>query len=728
MSNIKELEEQIKERELEYNKLQKQLYEIRKLQDETKMKREELVRNAPFSVRVTEIAATNGEPARATLTNEPEIYKYEYVDILKNFSGRSYIGGAENRIPIKFLETFVKQFKAIPNCKLHWNFEAFKAFSCYKAEQELEKKKPHFLVTLVDKETEERFLITKGKGGDTWVIDSIDGVKRKIKGQSVTWTLPLSEGWKIEEKLQPNLRCSDGRKLIVDWSKEARDTVRKWKEKTEKLTQIAEQTTSEVEVHFKGDNKLRMFQNVGVEFIDTANGDAILADVTGLGKTWQAIGYCELKQLHVICVVPAPLKENWRREIKRLTGEDAYVCKGTPSEYDVKWIVGKKQRYVIINYDILGKGTKIEERDKEGKVINHTIRYFWADVLSAANYDQVIFDEAHKIKNTDSNRTKSTLHLHGMHNLFMTATPVLNRPRELYSFLRLLRPNQYTSEADFCHNYMWGDGTVRNVKTLRKSLASLLIRRNRQDVQKDLPPIERIYDWHELSDEAMDRYSLALKGIYATLMEFDKRNDDINITSILAEITRLKQICAQDKVDRIADLAVELVDSEKGEGDGKVVIFSGFKPVCRAIGKRLGHEAVVFDGDDKQEYRQECVDRFQTDSTIKFLVATGFVAGEGLTMTKAGYVIFSDFGWNPAYHQQCEGRVYGRLNEAHGALSYYIVAVNTIEEWIQDLLAKKLNTIEQVIDGVDAEDAGKSLGTALVNKMKDEMKRQRKGK
>ncbi|KKL10253.1 hypothetical protein LCGC14_2557650, partial [marine sediment metagenome] len=94
----------------------------------------------------------------------------------------------------------------------------------------------------------------------------------------------------------------------------------------------------------------------------------------------------------------------------------------------------------------------------------------------------------------------------------------------------------------------------------------------------------------------------------------------------------------------------------------------------------------------------------------------------GLDMTKAGYVIFSDFGWTPAYHQQCEGRIYGRLNEAHGAISYYVVGANTIEEWIQSILEKKLRIIEQVVEGNDSPDAGKSLGYELIKMLKADMR------
>ena len=554
-----------------------------------------------------------------------------------------------------------------------------------------------------------------------WDIDRIEGIKKEKRSKDeISWSLPKIEGWRIEEALLDNPK--------VVWSDEAKVAIEIEKEKRERLSDLAGKLESSLSVTLQNGYNLRPFQEVAVEFIDCAGGDAIVADMTGLGKTWEAIGYIEYKKLYAIIICPAAIKENWRRHIKNLTGEDAYICKGsTPSQWDVEHLLTKKPRYVIINYDIFGKGLDVSDDPAKKED-----RFLWAEILTVADYDVAVCDEAHKIKNTSANRTRATLHLnnvsHTLKWLFLTATPILNRPRELYSYLRLIRPGQYTSEDNFCNQYVFMDGSVRNVDRLRKSLSTIMIRRRREDVQKELPAIERIYDWHELSPEARDRYEVALEGIYQQLAEFDLSSKEIAITGLLAQITRLKQIVAQDKVDRIADLAIELSESYEVSpaadklGEGKVVIFSGFKAVARGIGKRLGHEAVVFDGDTKQEDRQRYVDQFQSDPKVKFLVATGFVAGEGLDMTKAGYVIFSDFGWTPAYHQQCEGRIYGRLNECHGAVSYYVVGSDTIEEWIQEILARKLKVIEQIVEGNDSPEAGKSLGYELIKKMKTEMR------
>jgi len=713
MTNPEDLKLEVDKLSIEEQHLLERLRLLRTRKNEKEIEHKQLIKNMPITVKVISVLQKNGQTTDPTflLENNPIKYHQEYVDVLQNTKGRFYDRAKENinHIPASSLEELLEHLKLISSIKIDWDFQTYQAFNRFKTWQKLEALKPDYIITI----SNERFQIKKVKG-NIWDVDYIEGIKREKRSKDETsWSLPKTEGWRIKEILNYQK---------IEWSSEATLALEVEEEKRERLSTLATKTDSDIEVPLKNGYNLRPFQKVGVEFIDCANGNAIVADMTGLGKTWEAIGFIELKKYHAIIICPAAIKENWRRHIKNLTGEDAYICKGsTPSQWDVEHLVSRKHRYVIINYDIFGKGLDISDDPKKRE-----IRYLWADVLTAANYDIAVCDEAHKIKNTDANRTKATLHLENVKWLFLTATPILNRPRELYSYLRLIRPGQYTSEDNFCNQYVYQDGQVRNIDRLRKSLSTIMIRRKREDVQKELPPIERVYDWHELSSEARDRYETALAGIYQQISEFDLSQDEIAINGILAQIMRLMQIVSHDKVERIAELAIELSESGESGEFSKVVIFSRFKATTRGIGRRLGHEAVVFDGDTKQEDRQKYVDQFQSDPTIKYLVATGFVAGEGLDMTKAGYVIFSDFGWTPAYHQQCEGRVYGRLNEEHGAMSYYVVGSDTIEEWIQQILERKLRIIEQIVEGNESVDAGKSMGYELIKKMKAEMRQGRR--
>jgi SNF2 family DNA or RNA helicase len=96
--------------------------------------------------------------------------------------------------------------------------------------------------------------------------------------------------------------------------------------------------------------------------------------------------------------------------------------------------------------------------------------------------------------------------------------------------------------------------------------------------------------------------------------------------------------------------------------------------------------------------------------------------GEGKNLTAAGYVIFADLFWTPANHQQSEERAYGRLGDMHGCTSYYCVIKDTIEDWIQELLARKLRVIEQTVEGIDTE-RHSSIANELLLRMKQEMRK-----
>jgi len=129
-------------------------------------------------------------------------------------------------------------------------------------------------------------------------------------------------------------------------------------------------------------------------------------------------------------------------------------------------------------------------------------------------------------------------------------------------------------------------------------------------------------------------------------------------------------------------------------------------------------------GDDNESERQRKVDQFQNDPKIHFLTGTWQVMGEGRNLTAAGYVIFSDLFWTPANHQQCEERCYGRLGDMHGATSYYCVIKDTIEDWIQEILQRKMRVINEVVEGIDSERSA-SMANELLMRMKQEMRRMR---
>jgi SNF2 family DNA or RNA helicase len=421
----------------------------------------------------------------------------------------------------------------------------------------------------------------------------------------------------------------------------------------------------------------------------------------------------------------------WRVQIKKFSGETAKIFYGSdPRPSDLISLLGdNKPKWAIFNYDILGKRLEYnnEYEGKDGSVIKGdiVIRYPWMELINASQFDIIGVDEAHYIKNIDSNRSKAVRTLQTERVVFLTATPVMNRPRELWPLLNIITPDLFPSYETFMGTYEY-DGRARNSAELLELLKPLMIRRLKKDVVKDLPPINRIYEFYELSDKAQHIYNKVMEGIFERMIELGGHPDSQEqVTSILTQIMRLKQICAIDKMNAIAELATDLYDARENGDASKVLVFSQFVPVARGIGRRLGQEALIVTGETSQEKRDELVYQFQTDENVHFMVATKGVLSEGKDLTKAAHVIFADLFWTPAAHEQAEGRAYGRLSELHSINSYYCTSKQSdgeesIEDWIQQILARKLAVIEEVVDGVEGS-RNSSMSGELLERIKQEL-------
>ena len=261
-----------------------------------------------------------------------------------------------------------------------------------------------------------------------------------------------------------------------------------------------------------------------------------------------------------------------------------------------------------------------------------------------------------------------------------------------------------------------------------------MIRRLKKDVVAELPPINRVFRWTELSPKAEKMYARVLEGIYETLAEWapNAAGEEKQVMNMLVQLMRLKQICSVDRIDFVAETAVEINDSleertngEHKDNSHKVIVFSQFVPIARAIAARLGNEAACITGELNQAQRNEVIEKFKTDPSIRFLVATDKVASEGLNLQEAHAVVFADLLWTPAGHEQCEGRAYGRLADLHGIDSYWCAASDTVDEQILKLLQRKMGVINQVVEGMDAE-RQTSVVKELLTMMKDEMGRRKK--
>ena len=485
------------------------------------------------------------------------------------------------------------------------------------------------------------------------------------------------------------------------------------------------------------------FQRVGVEYLLETGTRSILCDETGLGKTWQLVAAAELKRkedeyLQVVCIVPAANIGSWVEELENLTGEDPVICGN--GERVKNLALGRIMNgapYILISHEVLGTydSAETEELDLWGnkkKVTEH----FWPNLfLAIPSIKMALIDEAHKIKNPEAFRTKAALKLVDLpFSITATASPILNRMNELWPLLHLTDPELFGSREKFERNYYWDGRSVTGVKALHEMLMSRFIRRRKKDVQKDLPPINRMDRIIHLEGEDKERYSEVVRGLYRQVKTFDPKDRGEGATTlhhILTTILRLKQVCAAAKIDYVADLATELVDQHEN-GNGKVLIFSQFKGSAYNIARKLGSQAactVTKTPDDFHSMspadRDKLFKEAKQDDRIQFVVTTG-AAKFGHNLEFCSYVIFNDYFWSPEEHKQCEGRAYGRLADPHPIDSFYITAIDpsrkdNIEKWIEELLNVKKATIDEAIEGVAvSRDRENSLINELIKKIRIE--------
>lgn len=653
-------------------------------------------------------------------------YRQDVKDTLDKVSGRIYQGSGKYGVPVGYwLDTYAKLEK-LENVTIGYEVGIEKEIRNHL-------NAPIWEVELAQREIK----MIPGPKAQYFYVNKIPG--STWRAEQKAFFIPMSEAWRIPSAME-NV---DG----VVYSEEATAFISDQLNARSQIDEIAKaKDWPDWNVTFKDESvTLRPVQKVAGKFIEATGGRTLLAFQMGLGKTIISLAYAIKHNLKTLIICPASLKANWAREIVRLTGKKPYVLIGTePTDFDLKHLMFDPDvQFVLTNYDIISKKTEYDDitTDQEGyQHSKHVTRFLWIDVLNLARFPLAVVDESHYIKNTDSNRSQAIRNLKTEQLIHMTGTPVLNRPGELWPMLTMISPEVFPAEDTFIRQYTIDGKVARNVEELKEVLRPIMIRRKQSDVVDELPPLNRITEWHELSSKAKKLYNKALDGIYEEIAAFDASRanrytdayepNETSITSILAKIQRLKMICAYDKVAETADLATQLQDSASEEKHNKILIFSQYKAVAYSIAQRLGHEALCFVSNNGKEYvtadyqeRDDMVQQFQNNPNVKYLVVTEKTAKEGHNLTEAGYVIFNDLFWTPAGHEQGEGRAYMRINDPHGITSYYIISEMNgegIEEWIWQMLHRKMTIIEQTVEGVESS-RDVSIANELISKLRESM-------
>jgi SNF2 family DNA or RNA helicase len=470
---------------------------------------------------------------------------------------------------------------------------------------------------------------------------------------------------------------------------------------SEGLKQVQKQMLGETELKPEAipkaiQAKLREYQVDGVSWLERLRKmhlNGILADDMGLGKTLQAIVALTQNKANnakspSLVVCPTSLVYNWKEEIGKFNPDlKVLLVDGTPA-HRKKILQGMKGTDVIVtSYSLLQKDIEIYQQQP---------------------FSYAILDEAQHIKNRTTRNAKSVKMIDAAHKLILTGTPIENGLAELWSLFDFLMPGLLSSYDRFVEKFLrHQEGGISQMEVLKRKVSPFILRRMKEDVVKDLPPVNHILYHCELTETQKSLYKSYAESARAELSKLVKKEgfDKVQI-HVLATLTRLKQICchpaifAKDKAEpgdsAKFDMLIELVENLI-DGNHKTVIFSQYTRMLQIMKETFEQMGIPFsylDGSSKN--RLEIVNEFNENPKIPLFLVSLKAGGTGLNLTGADTVIHYDMWWNPAVENQATDRVH-RIGQSKNVSSYKLVTVNSIEEKIMELQGRKKGLVKKVV-------------------------------
>ncbi len=440
--------------------------------------------------------------------------------------------------------------------------------------------------------------------------------------------------------------------------------------------------------------ELRDYQVQGFEWLarlaEWAPG-ACLADDMGLGKTIQAIALLVHRQAKGAALVVAPTSVcfNWVRELARFAPELRAHMYSDHGAVPAGLAAGD---VLIVSYGLMARDI---------------------DDLAAIDFGTLVLDEAHAIKNPQSQRARAALQLRAGFTLALTGTPIENRLAELWSLYRLIAPGLLGSWERFRERFaapIERSGDPERRAALVRLTQPFLLRRLKTQVARELPTRSEVRVDVELSAEERKLYEAERLAAAAALAKIDVgrgRGGQDGRFQVLAAITRLRQLCCHAKLceprttvpsSKLARL-VEIVEELRDEGH-RTLIFSQFTSLLALAREALddaGVSSLYLDGSTPERERRTLVDTFQAGGHDAFLISLK-AGGTGLNLTAADNVVHLDPWWNPAVEDQASDRAH-RLGQTRPVTIYKLVAMGTIEEKILAMQADKRALVAGILDG-----------------------------
>jgi SNF2 family DNA or RNA helicase len=436
------------------------------------------------------------------------------------------------------------------------------------------------------------------------------------------------------------------------------------------------------------------------QVIENMNGKAILADEVGLGKTIEAGLILKEYMIRglvkkVLILVPASLVTQWSMELNNKFFIPA---------------ISQKKSYVWEQCDVVVSSIDTAKRNPH------------RDIIYQQNYDLIIIDEAHKLKNNKTKNYEFVQNLKKKFCLLLTATPIQNRIEEIFNLVSLLKPGHLGSETAFYEKYKRDSRSLNDNEHLKELVNKVMIRNRRADTG---------IEWTKRHVETIPiEFSASEKELYEAIDDLKNEGDWVQASSF-SVMTLQREACSSreavfytlknmlqkkenpsqafedqiqyliKKVEAVqtnskAEKALELIQNI----NDKVIIFTEYRATQLYLQwflKQYGITSVPFRGGFKRGKKDWMRELFQKHAQV--LIATE-AGGEGINLQFCHHIINFDLPWNPMKLEQRIGRIH-RLGQEQDVKIYNFAIKNTVEEHILKLLYEKIELFEKVIGELD---------------------------
>ncbi|KAJ2899591.1 uncharacterized protein MKZ38_002965 [Zalerion maritima] len=509
--------------------------------------------------------------------------------------------------------------------------------------------------------------------------------------------------------------------------------------------------------------ELRSYQQEGVNWLNFLNKyhlHGILCDDMGLGKTLQTItivasdhhqraeefaktGALDARRLPSLIVCPPTLSGHWQQEIKTYAPFLTLTTfVGPPAERKQMRDRLSQTDIVITSYDVCRN--EIEALEK----------YNW-------NY--VVLDEGHLIKNPKAKISIAVKKLASNHRLILTGTPIQNNVLELWSLFDFLMPGFLGAEKVFLDRFAKPIAASRYAKAsskeqeagalaieaLHKQVLPFLLRRLKEEVLNDLPPkiLQNYYcDLSDLQKKLFDeftkregkkiaseagredkeakqhifqalQYMRKLCNSPALVMKPNHRLYDDTQRFLAKQNTSVEDPAHAPKLTGLKDLLVECGIGVEGQESSdplyqpikphRALVFCQMKEMLdmvqnTVLKKMLPSVSYLrLDGSVEANRRQDIVNKFNSDPSYDVLLLTTSVGGLGLNLTGADTVIFVEHDWNPQKDLQAMDRAH-RIGQKKVVNVYRLITRGTLEEKILGLQRFKIDVASTVVNQQNA--------------------------